>query len=183
MLRRGKTQERLERHHQNFSPRQILKKGCPISKILVHVFFFLTCKHHSHTFVTLPKNWSVYLFVACRLLIECLTFNSLIKLCLKEPQVLNCVKNPFSQWREWEHYQVKFETKCDHLLSSSLKTRETVLGAANNIPMAQDWISLMPHFTLYSYPEVPTAEIQNNLTSFPTLTTAWFLKAYSTCFN
>lgn len=82
------------------------------------------------------------MFAACSVLIKCLTFNSLFKLYLTEPKVLDCAK--------LNHYEGKYGTKYAHLFSVSFKTSKIVLGVANNIPYDKGFnlISLMPYFTI-----------------------------------
>lgn len=88
------------------------------------------------------------MFAACSVLIKCLTFNSLIKLYLTEPKVLDCAKKN-SSVKKFNHYEGKYGTKYAHL-SVSLKTSKIVLGVANNIPYDKglNLISLMPYFTI-----------------------------------
>lgn len=88
------------------------------------------------------------MFAACSVLIKCLTFNSLIKLYLTEPKVLDCAKKNF-RVKKLNHYEGKYGTKYAHL-SVSLKTSKIVLGVANNIPYDKGFnlLSLMPYFTI-----------------------------------
>lgn len=88
------------------------------------------------------------MFAACSVLIKCLTFNSLIKLYLTEPKVLDCAKKN-SSVKKLNHYEGKYGTKYAHL-SVSLKTSKIVLGVANNIPYDKGFnlLSLMPYFTI-----------------------------------
>lgn len=89
------------------------------------------------------------MFAACSVLIKCLTFNSLFKLYLTEPKVLDCAKKN-SSVRKLNHYEGKYGTKYAHLFSVSLKTSKIVLGVANNIPYDKGFnlIPLMPYFTI-----------------------------------